>query len=141
MKSVDEVIAVEGRGLRGDRYRSNGGARQVTLIQQEHFPVVAAIAGLESIEPHTLRRNIVVSGINLCALRNQRFRIGDVVLEGSGHCHPCSRMEAALGSGGFAAMRGHGGITARVVSGGTIAVGASVTREDGLDPNIDEVEP
>ena len=72
------------------------------------------------------RRNIVVSGINLLALAKRRFRIGEVVLETTGPCEPCSRMEENLGPGGYNAMRGHGGITARVAKGGTISVGDAV---------------
>lgn len=71
--------------------------RQVTLIQAEHIPVVEAILGRGKIDPSLLRRNIVVSGINLAALKYQTFRIGTAVLEGSGNCPPCSRMEENLG--------------------------------------------
>ncbi len=104
------------------------GRRQVTLIQAEHLPVIAALAGLESVTPEELRRNIVVSGLPLLALKDRRFRIGSeaggwVLLEGTGECHPCSRMEEAFGSGGYNAVRGHGGITARVLEGGLIEVG------------------
>jgi len=65
----------------------------------------------------------VVSGIPLVALKGRRFRVGEVVLEGTAPCDPCSRMEAALGPGGFNAMRGHGGLCARIVSGGTMRLG------------------
>ncbi|WP_310582466.1 MOSC domain-containing protein [Deinococcus sp.] len=105
------------------------GKRQVTLIQAEHLPVIAALAGLETVAPEHLRRNVVVSGLALLALKDRRFRIGDVLLEGTGECHPCSRMEEAFGPGGYNAVRGHGGITARVLEGGLIEVGGLLVPE------------
>jgi len=101
--------------------------RQVTLIQAEHIPVVEAIVGRGKIDPSLLRRNIVVSGINLAALKYQTFRIGTAVLEGSGNCPPCSRMEENLGPGGYAAMLAHGGITAVVVTEGVVSLGDTVS--------------
>lgn len=103
------------------------GRRQVTLLQAEHLPVIAALAGLDAVAPEQLRRNLLVSGISLLALKDRRFRIGEVVLEGTGECHPCSRMEETLGPGGYNAVRGHGGLTARVIGGGTLRVGDVVT--------------
>lgn len=120
-----EVEIIE-TGLIGDR-RATPGKRAVSLIQAEHLPVIAALAGRDSAPPELLRRNLVVSGINLLGLRNRRFRIGGAELRGTGICAPCSHMEAALGPGGFTAMRGHGGITAEVIAPGTVAVGDSVT--------------
>ena len=96
------------------------------MIQAEHLPVVASLVGKATIEPEVLRRNIVVSGINLLALKDRRFVIGDAVLEFTGHCVPCGRMEENLGQGGFNAMRGHGGITARVIQTGMIRCGDQV---------------
>jgi len=119
-----------GRGLIGDRYaESPGTKRQVTLIQAEHLPVIAALTGHAAIPPEWLRRNLVVSGINLLALKDRRFRIGAVLLEGTGLCHPCSRMEEVLGPGGYNAMRGHGGITARVLNGASLCVGDRVVHD------------
>lgn len=123
---LDRVEADTGQGLVGDRYAGRSGERQVTLIQWEHLAVVASVVGLEKVAPALLRRNIAVSGINLLALKNKRFKVGDAVLEYTGTCDPCSFMEEALGAGGYNAMRGHGGITARVVQGGTITVGDRV---------------
>lgn len=130
---VDQVEAVAGVGLLGDRKAAKripnpASKRQVTLIQAEHLDVVAALLDRGPIDPAVVRRNLVVSGVNLHALDKRRFRVGDVVLEGAGPCHPCSRMEedVALGRGGYQAMRGHGGIVARVLSGGTLHVGDEV---------------
>jgi MOSC domain-containing protein YiiM len=120
---VSHVTAVVGEGLTGDHFRNVGGNRQVTLIQHEHVQGVASILGIPAVDPGLTRRNIVVSGINLCGLKDTRFRIGEAVLEFSGECHPCSRMEENLGPGGYNAMRGHGGIIARVVEGGVIRLG------------------
>lgn len=140
LKPVDVIEAHEGRGLRGDHFGGKPGSkRQVTLIQHEHIAAVASILRAGSLDAGHLRRNIVVSGVNLIALVDRRFRIGDAVFEGSGPCHPCSRMEENLGPGGWNAMRGHGGITARVVSSGPIRVGDEVI-DLGAIPEEKEVE-
>ncbi|HSG89966.1 MAG TPA: MOSC domain-containing protein [Pseudomonadales bacterium] len=122
MHTPASVSVLEAGHLQGDRYAGRSGKRGVTLLQAEHLPVIAALAGLERLDPATLRRNLIVSGLNLLALRGRRFRIGDAEFEGTGPCAPCSRMETALGPGAYNAMRGHGGITARVVRAGTMAI-------------------
>ena len=128
--------AVADRGLAGDRRservpRTGPSPRQVTLVQAEHLAVVARLLGrAEPVDAALLRRNLVVSGIPLQALRGLRFRIGEAVLEGTGPCHPCSRMEEALGTGGYQAMRGHGGLTAAVLATGRIRVGDDVMAVD-----------
>lgn len=130
LQSMNHVEVIADHGLSGDhKAQRAGGKRQVTLIQREHLTVVAQLLRRETIEPGLLRRNLVVSGVNLLALRGERFRIGSVLFEGAGPCEPCSRMEEALGRGGYNAMRGHGGITARVLSGGVIAVGDVVIHD------------
>ena len=67
-----------------------------------------------------------MSGLNLLALKGRQFRVGEVVLEMTGLCHPCSKMETTFGAGGYNAVRGHGGITAKVITGGQIRDGDSV---------------
>ena len=129
MQQVDSVEAEAGGGLVGDRYRGGSGKRGVTLIQAEHLPVIAALSGHGEIAPATLRRNLLVSDIPLVALKGRRFRIGEVLLEGTDACDPCSRMEAALGPGGYNAMRGMGGLCARILEGGMIRAGDEVVAE------------
>ena len=126
VRAVDHAVAVTGGGLEGDRYTGGSGKRGVTLIQAEHLPAIAALAGHAEVAPAALRRNLVVSGIPLIALKGRRFRIGEVVLEGTAPCDPCSKMEALLGPGGYNAMRGMGGLCARVIAGGTLAIGDAV---------------
>lgn len=122
MTSVETVIADPVEGLVGDRYSGRSGSRQVTLIQREHLAAIASHLGLDRVAAEQLRRNIVVEGVNLAALKDHRFRLGTAILAYTGECHPCSRMEEAFGPGGYNAVRGHGGITARVIEGGTIAI-------------------
>ena len=126
MVAVPDVLAVAGKGLQGDRYASGSGKRGITLIQAEHLPVIAALAGRDRVAAALLRRNVVVSGIPLVALKGRRFRIGEILLEGTDDCDPCSRMEAALGPGGYNAMRGHGGLCARILEGGQLRLGDAV---------------
>ncbi|KPJ94669.1 MAG: hypothetical protein AMJ55_05995 [Gammaproteobacteria bacterium SG8_15] len=93
--SVQQVTASSKTGLQDDHYRSSGSnKRQVTLIQYEHIAAMASLLGIDAIDASLLRRNLVVSGINLLALKDKVFN----------------------------AMRGHGGITARVVRDGTIRI-------------------
>lgn len=127
VQSLSRTVINAGTGLAEDHHaRSGRSKRQVTLIQWEHLAVVASILGRAALPPEFVRRNLAVAGINIAALKDQRFRIGDVLLEGTGYCHPCSRMEEVLGPGGYQAMRGHGGITARVLEGAEITLGDTV---------------
>jgi MOSC domain-containing protein YiiM len=132
MHAAESAQAQAGGGLVGDRYTGGSGKRGVTLIQAEHLPAIAALSGRADVAPALLRRNVVVSGIPLVALKGRRFRIGEVLLEGTDSCDPCSRMEEALGPGGFNAMRGMGGLCARIVEGGTFNVGDAVSAIEDL---------
>ena len=131
MTPVASAILRPGLGLEGDRWcGAPAGARQVTLMAEEHLLAIARFLGHAEIGPEHLRRNIVVGGINLLALKGHQIQVGSAVLEVSGECHPCSRMEETLGPGGYNAVRGHGGLTARVLVPGVVDVGDAVLRVD-----------
>lgn len=128
IQSVEEATIDPAAGLVGDRYAGRSGTRQVTLMQAEHLSAIGAYLGRNAVLPARMRRNLVVAGLNLLAARDRRLMVGDVLLEVTGLCHPCSRMEEELGPGGYNAVRGHGGLTARVLGGGTVRVGDAVRR-------------
>lgn len=117
-------------GIEGDRFKTTrNGERQVTLIASEDIAAIASFLRRDvgEVPPEILRRNLLTRGINLAILKGREFRIGEALLCGSGDCAPCSQMEQALGPGGYNAMRGHGGITARILEGGTIRLGDAIT--------------
>ncbi len=122
---VDSAQLVVGSGVQGDYHDS--AKRQVTLIQKEHFPAIAALAGLDEVTYTMMRRNLVVSGINLMALKGRRFRVGGALLEGTDDCEPCHRIEENLGTGGYNAANSMGGLIADVIEAGAVAVGDAVT--------------
>lgn len=128
--AVVDVAEIAPSGLVGDR-RNRPGKRAVTLFQWEHLPVIAALLGAdEAIDPRVLRRNLGISGLQLLALRGRYFRVGEAILLGTGPCAPCSRMEQSLGTGGYNAVRGHGGICASVARPGLIRAGDALAPLD-----------
>ena len=127
MVNVDEAM-ISTDGLQGDRSRA--GKRAVTLIQQEHLAAIGSYLGQRAVAPDILRRNLVVSGINLAALKGREVQVGEAILRFTVICAPCSRMEEALGSGGYSAVRGHGGWCAEVIRPGCIKLGDAVQPVD-----------
>ena len=122
--AVPEVDVTEA-GLTGDRARA--GKRAVTLVQAEHLLAIASFLGRADIPPEMLRRNLLVRGRNLAGLKGRAVQVGGAVLRLTTICAPCSQMERAFGPGGYAAMRGHGGWCAEVITPGRIAMGDAVT--------------
>lgn len=131
MRAVAEAQATGDAGLADDRFAGGATHRQVTLFQLEHLDTIAKLMGVDQVEPSQTRRNIGVRGINLYALIDSDFEIGECILHATGDCPPCERMETTIGAGGREAMSGLGGITARVVKPGPIRVGDTVRRLSG----------
>ncbi|MEH6592541.1 MAG: MOSC domain-containing protein [Halioglobus sp.] len=139
LNEMERVVAIAGAGLEGDHRteKTPGSARQVTIISSEFIAQIKHFTGLRELPPGLLRRNLVVSGMNLNALRYQRFEIGFALFEASALCHPCSRMEIALGKGGVAAMLGHGGLCCKILRSGEIALGDTVqVRPEGQNLDL-----
>lgn len=128
---IVEQAQITPDGLAGDhasKGREVSGKRGITHIQHEHLAVIGAYLHSDAIDPALLRRNLVVEGINLLALKGRIVTLGTATFAITGPCASCSRMEEVLGHGGYSAVRGHGGVTARIIKPGTISLG------DQLDP-------
>ena len=126
MHAVDSIEALEGCGLRGDRYVFRTGfwsgvdGRQVTLIEGEILSTIAEDTGLPILCGEH-RRNIVTRGIRLAQLLTRRFRVGEAVFEYAGPRPPCSHIQTLTRPGTARALFGQrGGIGARVIRSGVI---------------------
>ncbi len=130
---VGEARALEGRGLEGDRYSEGterwsrfGRACEVTIVEAEDLEAMEREAGVRAMDGEH-RRNVVVRGVDLDDLRRKRFRIGEAVLEYQKPCSICRHVERLTEPGMTEALKGRGGICARVVEGRTIWEGDPVT--------------
>lgn len=135
LDSVEEVEAVAGQGLKGDRYairtgsfsKKEGAGREVTLIESEAVESARRDYGIEA-KLDDPRRNVVTSGVALNHLVGREFAVGDVRLRGVRLCEPCEHMEKLSGLTGIRkALIHRGGLRAEIVAGGTIRVGDTVT--------------
>ena len=132
--SVQQVQAVAGEGLAGDRYikkigtfsNKPGGGRQVTLIEIESVEALKRDLNME-LEPLQTRRNIVTSGVPLNHLVNRRFRVGsDALLQGVRLCEPCHHLESLTFKGVSEALLHRAGLRADIATSGTIRVGDDI---------------
>jgi len=131
--SVEEVRAVEGKGLEGDRYFSGegswsstpGSGRQVTLIELETIEALDRDYEMK-IEPGQARRNIVTSGVALNHLVGREFSVGDVRLRGMRLNEPCNHLASLTDEKVKQGLVHRGGLRADIVSGGVIRVGDEI---------------
>ncbi|HEX8897227.1 MAG TPA: MOSC domain-containing protein [Chthoniobacterales bacterium] len=122
---VERVECVAGHGIRGDRfydYRDEYKG-QITFFSLEVFERLAQHFGLTNKSPGVLRRNVIVSGVELNDLIGEEFSIQGVRLRGTAHCKPCYWLDQAVAPGTEEFLQGNGGLRAQIVTDGVIAVG------------------
>jgi hypothetical protein len=126
LRRVEEVEAIAGSGLAGDRYADDrgtfGGARgyQLTLVAAEQLDAVG-------LSWEDARRNVVTTGVDVNALVGTSFMLGDVECIGRRLAEPCSHLERVVGRTGLLRPLVHrAGLRADIISGGTVRVGDSV---------------
>jgi MOSC domain-containing protein YiiM len=127
-KAVESVVAVEGQGLKGDRYY--GTRREVTLVASGELAEAAAALGIDSIVAGSTRRNLTIDVASIPRKHGTRIQIGDVTLAVWRDCAPCELMEETVGPGARAALKDRAGVSATVVVGGVISLGDPVSIDD-----------
>ena len=122
MNEVDEVECVTGRGLRGDRYFDfkDDYKGQVTFFSMEVYEDVCARFNVADLPPSVFRRNILVRGVDLNSLIGQEFEIQGVKFSGTQESAPCHWMNHAFAEGAEEALRGRGGLRAKILSDGIL---------------------
>ena len=124
---VAEIECVAGHGIRGDRfydYKDNYKG-QITFFSQEVFDQLSAAFPDVRKPPGVLRRNVIVSGVNLNNLIGEEFEVQGLRFLGTAHCRPCYWLNQAFAPGAEAWLKGNGGLRAQILTTGTLRVGAA----------------
>lgn len=127
---TSEIECVAGRGIRNDRffdYRDNYKG-QITFFSAEVFAELSRHFGIANKSPGVLRRNVIVSGVDLKSLIGADFELQGIQFCGTAHCAPCYWMETAFAPGAEEFLAGRGGLRARILSDGRIRVGEAQLR-------------
>lgn len=130
MQSIQEVHAMPGHGLEGDRYFKRTGTyshkqkpgRELTLIEMESLEALKRDYGME-LDFGDSRRNIVTRGVPLNHLVGREFQVGEVTLRGMHLCEPCSHLAKLTHSDVLPGLVHRGGLRAQILTKGTIRVG------------------
>lgn len=136
MQAVDDVQAVAGEGLQGDRYYLGRGtysespepARQITLIESEAIQAVRRETDIYLV-PGDTRRNLVTQGVHLNHLVGKEFYAGEVLLRGIRLCEPCSHLADLTHPGVKSALVHRGGLRAEILTSGTIKIGDIISED------------
>lgn len=123
MKSVECVVAEEGKGLVGDRYHGTR-HRHVSVQSQDELEAAGQAFG-SPIAPGDTRRNITVSHGHIPSSPGDRIRLGAVELEVVRIAAPCTLLDDVIGRGAKVALRRKAGSIFRVLSSGEIRIGDS----------------
>jgi len=120
MVEVPRVHCLAGRGIEGDRFLDfrPDYKGQVTFFSREVYDDLCVQFGVQDRSPSVFRRNIVVQGVDLNAAIGREFLIQGVRFLGVAECSPCHWMDEAFAPGAELALRGRGGLRARILTSG-----------------------
>ena len=128
--AADSVECVAGHGIRGDRFfdYQDDYKGQITFFSREVFDLLAQAFCLTTKSPGILRRNVIVSGVDLVELIGADFKLQGVQFRGTAHCNPCHWMDTAFAPGAEKFLAGRGGLRARILTDGKISLGDAQLR-------------
>lgn len=140
MRAMESITLVAGRGIDGDRYQLGREAgfyshkpeegRQVTLFEIETLEALRRDFGIE-LTPGEHRRNITVQGVPLNHLVGHRFSVGETILEGTRLSFPCKHLDEITGKAVINPLVHRSGLNCKIIRGGVVVVGDTVTASDG----------
>jgi len=122
---VNAITCHANKGIEGDRfygYRPDYKG-QITFFSWDIYEAAKRQFGVEALQPQAFRRNVLISGVDLPSLIGQRFTLGGVTFQGTEECRPCYWMNGAIAPGAEPWLRGHGGLRAKILTDGQLAVG------------------
>jgi MOSC domain-containing protein YiiM len=128
LQALEEVEALAGVGLTGDRYAQADhdpdydGGQDLTLVEAEALERLAAEEGIQ-LEPGATRRNLTTRGVSLNDLVGKTFWVGDVLAQGIELCEPCNHLQQTIGKPILRPLTHRAGLRAQLLTSGTIRVG------------------
>ena len=131
--AVDQVRAVPGQGLEGDRYFNAQGTfwkkaskgQELTLIESEALEGLERETGMR-LDGAATRRNLLTRGVPLNHLVGREFQVGPVRVRGVKLCEPCKHLEGLTQDGVRTGLLHRGGLRCDILTEGVIAMGSAV---------------
>ncbi len=119
---VPAIHCLPGQGIEGDRFCDfkNNYKGQITFFSHEVYESLCAELGVHDKTPEVFRRNVVCAGVDLNTLTGTDFTVQGVAFQGCEECRPCTWMDRAFGNGAEHALRGRGGLRARILTPGML---------------------
>lgn len=130
MIKVPEVECVADKGLVGDRFFDwkEDYKGQVTFFEHEQYERLCEKFSVMGVPPSAFRRNIITKDIDLNTLIGVEFEVQGVRFLGNQECSPCHWMNQAFAEGAEDALKGHGGLRAKILSDGWLRSAGAPTR-------------
>ena len=124
IREVREARCVAGLGLEGDRFfgKDAHDKGQITFFADEVYQSLCEQLNIRDKPSSVFRRNAITRGVDLNQFIGQEFEVQGVRFIGTEECRPCYWMDHAFGPGAEAALRGRGGLRARILTTGTLRI-------------------